>query len=267
MKRFCHLLGLVVLCLLVPGVTHADVVEVPTQQVDVIEHLGEKLPLDVFVTDQHGRRAPLAEQFQKGRPVLLSLVYYDCPSLCDMVSQGLVRSMSSLDLELGKDYDALTLSFDPKDTVEAAVAKRNTFIQALNLTDSPAVWPFFTAEASVIQKVTEAVGFKYAPVPGSRDMAHAAVVFVLAPDGTLSRYLYGVSFPPRDLRLALVEASAGKIGTTLDRVLLRCYRYDPASRRYAFFISSYIRIGGLVILLLVGGLLYRLWRRELQANA
>jgi len=266
MKRLCHLLALVV-CLLATRVSHAEAVELPSAQVDVIEHLGEKIPLDVLVTDQNGRQVPLGERFNQGRPVLLSLVYYECPSLCDMVSQGLVRSMRSIDLELGKDYDAVTLSFDPQDTVQAAVAKRKTFIRALNVTDSPAVWPFFTADASTIQKLTEAVGFQYAPVPGSRDMAHAAVVFVLAPDGTLSRYLYGVSFPPRDLRLALVEASAGKIGTTLDRVLLRCYRYDPASRRYAFFISSYIRIGGLVILLLVGGLLYRLWRREMRANA
>jgi len=266
MTRPCHLPLLLLLCLLT-HVARAEVVELPNAQVDVVEHLGEKIPLDVLVTDQNGRRAPLAEHFGQGRPVLLSLVYYECPSLCGLVSQGLVKAMAAIDLEVGRDYEALTLSFDPKDTVEAAHLKRSIFLRALNVTDSTAAWPFLTADASAIQKVTDAVGFKYAPVPGSRDMAHAAVVFVLAPDGTLSRYLYGVSFPPRDLRFALVEASAGKVGTTLDRVLLRCYRYDPATRRYAFFISNYIRIGGLVILLFAGGLLYRLWRRELRSSA
>lgn len=266
MRGMCHLAFLLTL-LLLTGVTRAEAIDVPSAKVDVIERLGEKLPLDVTVTDQNGRRVPLSDYFHRERPVLLSLVYYECPSLCDLVSQGLVRAMRSVDLELGRDYDALTLSFDPQDSSSGARAKRVSFLRALNVGSAAPVWPFLTADESVIQKITEAVGFRYAPVPGSRDIAHAAVVFVLTPDGTLSRYLYGVEFPPRDLRLALVEASAGKVGTAFDRVLLRCYRYDPATRRYAFFLSTYIRVGGLVILLCAGWLLYRLWRRELRVRA
>lgn len=244
----------------------ADVIVSPTQEVDVIEHLGEKLPLDIVLTDDRGRSAPLREHFGKERPVLLSLVYYECPMLCSLVSQGLVRAMRTLDLELGRDYDAVTVSFDPADTVDAAAKKRTGFLEALDRHDSDQVWPFFVAKPEAIQELTDAVGFGYVPVPGSRELAHAAVVFVVSPDGTLSRYLYGVDFPSRDLRLALVEASAGKVGTTLDRVLLRCYRYDPATRRYALFISTYLRAGGLLILLVAGTILYRMWRRELNST-
>lgn len=265
MRALCQL-AVVVVTLLVTGLARAEAMEVPSAKVDVIERLGERIPLDVLVTDQNGRRAFLREYFHRDRPVLLSLVYYECPSLCDLVSQGLVRAMRSVNLELGRDYDALTLSFDPQDSTSSARAKRVSFLRALNVASSTPLWPFLTADEDVIKKVTDAVGFQYAPVPGSRDIAHAAVVFVLTPDGTLSRYLYGVEFPPRDLRLALVEASAGKVGTAFDRVLLRCYRYDPATRRYAFFLSAYIRVGGLVILLGAGALLYRMVRRELRAR-
>lgn len=244
----------------------ADVVNSPNRDIDVIEHLGEKIPLDIVLSDNQGRVSTLGEYFGKERPVILSLVYYECPMLCSLVSQGLVRSMRSIDLELGRDYDAVTVSFDPGDTVQAAATKRTGYLEALDRHDSEAIWPFFVAKPEAIQRLTDAVGFKYVPVPGSRDLAHAAVIFVLSPDGTLSRYLYGVEYSPRDLRLALVEASAGKVGTTLDRVLLRCYRYDPATRRYALFISTYLRMGGVVILLVAGGLLYRMWRRELRAN-
>lgn len=244
----------------------ADVIVSPNQEVDIVEHLGEKLPLEIVLTDEQGRSSSLREHFGKERPIILSLVYYECPMLCSLVSQGLVRAMRNLDLELGRDYDAVTISFDPADSSEAAAKKRTGYLEALDRHDSDRVWPFFVAKPEAIQKLTDAVGFRYTPVPGSRELAHAAVVFVVSPDGTLSRYLYGVDFPPRDLRLALVEASAGRVGTTLDRVLLRCYRYDPATRRYALFISTYLRAGGVLILLVAGTILYRMWRRELKTN-
>lgn len=236
-------------------------------EVDVIERLGERLPLRLTVTDEQGRRRPLSDYFGNERPVIVSLVYYECPSLCTLVSRGLVRALRSLDLALGSDYDAVTLSFDPADTVEAASAKRRGYLEALDREASEPVWPFLTADAETIREITDTLGFRYSPVPNSRELAHAAVVFVLSPDGTISRYLYGVEFPLRDMRLALVEASAGKIGTSFDRILLRCYRYDPKSRRYALFITTYLRIGGALILLVATGFLYRLWRRDRRGQS
>lgn len=247
-----------------PRAALADMAAQPEPEIDVIEHLGETLPLGIEFTDDKGERGKLGDHFGRGRPVVVSLVYYECPTLCSLISRALVRSMRSLTLELGRDYDALTISFDPSDSPRAASEKRRGYLEAMDRDAADPVWPFLTGNADSIRQITDALGFRYSPVPGSRDLAHAAVVFIVSPDGVLSRYLYGVDFPVRDLRLALVEASAGKVGTTIDRVLLRCYRYDPASRRYALFISTYLRTGGVVILLIVGGVLYRMWRRELR---
>lgn len=242
----------------------AELVQLPNQEVDIIEHLGDHLPLDLRFVDQNGEERALQEYFKEGRPVIVSLVYYECPMLCSLISGGLVRAMRALDFQIGKDYEAITVSFDPADTTEGATLKRREYLKPLELEEATSAWPFLKGDAEEIQKLTDTLGFRYAPVPGSRELAHAAVVFILAPDGKLTRYLYGVDFPVRDLRLALVEASNGRVGTTLDRVLLRCYRYDPSSRRYALFISTYLRAGGVLILLAAGALIYRMWRKELR---
>lgn len=266
--RLFALLALLFFVSLAPSPRASEATPPPVgPEVDVVEHLGERLPLDLSVTDERGNRRRLGDYFTKGRPVIFSLVYYECPTLCALVSRGLVRAMRAVDLSLGRDYDAITLSFDPADTVEAASAKRRGYLEALDRESSDPVWPFLTADAPTIRDLTDALGFRYSPVPGSRDLAHAAVVFVLSPDGTISRYLYGVDFPIRDMRLALVEASAGKVGTSFDRILLRCYRYDPESRRYALFITSYLRTGGALILLGFVALSYRLWKRDRRAQS
>lgn len=232
------------------------------EEVDVIEHLGDKVSLNLTFIDHDGNPRRLGDYFVKDRPVVLALVYYECPMLCSLVSRSLVRAMRSVGLDLGRDYEAITVSFDPADAPKAAALKRGGYLEALDRHGADPVWPFLVGNTDSIKRLTDELGFRYSPVPGSRELAHAAVVFVLSPEGTISRYLYGVDFPPRDLRLALVEASAGRVGTSFDRVLMRCYRYDPVQRRYALFVSNYMRAGGVLTLLIAGGLLFRMWRRE-----
>lgn len=239
----------------------------PVDRVDIVEHLGAKLPLDAEFRDSTGAFRPLSSYLSSGRPVVLSFAYFDCPMLCSLLLNGLTRSMQTMDLKLGRDYDALTVSFDPADDFRVAAKKRHGYLQELDVADGVPVWPFLTGQPDPIRRLTDALGFRYAPVPHSRELAHAAAIYVITPDGDVSRYLYGVEFPVRDLKLAIVEASAGRVGSSFDRLLLRCYRYDPASRRYALFVASYFRVAGVVILALVGGLIFRLWRRELSSSS
>lgn len=256
----------VALPLLASPKARADPEPAPLEQVDIVERLGAKLPLDAEFRDTTGAWRPLSSYLAAGRPVVLSFAYFDCPMLCSLVLSGLTRAMRQLGLKLGRDFDALTVSFDPADDFRVAAKKRRGYLQELDFTDSGPVWPFLTGQPDSIRRLTDALGFRYAPVPHSREFAHAAAIYVITPDGEVSRYLYGVSFPARDLKLAIVEASAGRVGSSFDRLLLRCYRYDPASRRYALFVSGYFRVAGVVVLALVGGTIFRFWRRELASS-
>jgi protein SCO1/2 len=233
-------------------------------EVDVVEHLGAKVPRDLSFVDSRGRSVRLGDYLDRGRPVVLTLVYFECPMLCGTVLSGLVKSLSSAGLVAGRDADLLTVSFDPADEPQGAERRRRHYLQALGAPDTGPLWPFLTGAQTDIAALAEAVGFRYARVRRSSEFAHAAVVFVLTPDGTLSRYLYGFETPPRDLALALVEASAGKTGRTIDRFLLHCYRYDPASRRYGLYVAGFLRTGGLIVFAALAAGLAVLWRRELH---
>lgn len=265
MSRACLVLLVAALALVATPGARADAVPPPLEKVDIVEHLGAKLPLDAELRDPSGAWRPLSSYLSNGRPVVLSLAYFDCPMLCSLLLRGLTRTMRSMDLKLGRDYDALTVSFDPSDDIRVAAEKRRGYLQELDLPDTAPVWPFLTGQPDSIRRLTDALGFRYTPVPHSREFAHAAAIYVIEPDGTVSRYLYGVEFPVRDLKLAVIEASAGRVGSSFDRILMRCYRYDPASRHYALFISTYFRIAGVVILAVFGFFLFRFWRRELGA--
>lgn len=232
------------------------------QNVDIDEHLGAQLPLDLSFKDQAGQSVRLADYANLGRPILLVLAYYRCPMLCSMVLAGAEQAVRKAGWRPGIDFNAITVSFDPTEGPREAAEKRRGFTHAIGLPYADPAWPFLTGPIESIRALTAAVGFRYKYDPDTNQFAHAAAIFVLTPSGTISRYLYGVTFEPRDLRLALVEAAAGRAGPTLDRVLLRCFRYNPASRRYELFIASWFRIGGLLVLAAVGIPLLRFWRRE-----
>jgi protein SCO1/2 len=212
-------------------------------------------------TDQNGRKVRLGDYLSDGKPALLVMAYYRCPMLCGLVLRGAVEGMKALDYKLGERYHAITVSFDPRERPEAAAQKRAVTLSALGMPGTEE-WPFLVGEASASRALADELGFRYAYDPRTDQYAHPAAVFALTPDGRISRYLYGTDFSARDLRLALLEASQGKIGSIVDRVIMTCYRYDPASRKYGPFIVGFFRLGSVLILLSVGGLLGVLWTRE-----
>jgi protein SCO1/2 len=238
------------------GIPDALPAPAPLAGVEIVERIGQTIPLDVELQDSTGRGIRLREALRGGRPVLLTLAYTRCPMLCDVVVQGLIGALRSLDLRLGRDYDALTISFDPTEEVAAAARKRRTYLEALGRDAQEEVWPFLVGSAEAIHVLTDGLGFVVRAVPRSREIAHPAAAFILTPDGRISRVLQGVGTPARDLRLALVEASAGRTGRTIDRLLLHCYRYDPATHRYGLYVAGVLRGGALVILLSATALLF-----------
>jgi len=239
------------------------------ENVDVVEHIGTQLPLDLPLRDSHGTQMKLGDALHPGRPAILSLVYYDCPMLCSLVQSGLVAGLAKTGWTIGKDYDLLTVSFNPADKMAAAQEKRRGYLQALGATDLGDLWPFFTADPSRPdgpKALAETVGFHFNWDADTKTFAHPAAVYVLTPEGKISRYLYGVEFPQSQLRLALTEAGGGKVGSSFEKFLLTCYHYNPASRRYALFITNYFRVGGGILMLLVGGLVGLLLWRETRRS-
>jgi protein SCO1/2 len=233
------------------------------QQVGIDQRIGQRIPLDLIFRDETGRSVPLRNYFGN-RPVVLTLVYYQCPMLCSEVLNGVVGGLLPLKLNVGRDFDIVTISFDPRDTPAVATEKRDTYLRRYGRAGADKGWHFLTGEASAIEALTKAVGFRYAWDPTIQQYAHASGIMVLTPDGRLSRYLYGVEYTPKDLRLALVDSSEGKVGNVVDQVLLYCYHYDPATGKYGAVVTNMLRLGGALTLLLLGGFLAVAWRRELR---
>jgi protein SCO1 len=233
------------------------------QQVGIDQRIGQQLPLDHVFRDETGRSVPLGHYFS-GRPVLLALVYYQCPMLCSQVLNGLVSSLLPLKLKVGRDFDVVTVSFDPRDTPAEATQKRDLYLRRYSRAGAEKGWHFLVGDATVIAELTKAVGFRYAWDPKIQQYAHLSGIMIATPDGRLSRYFYGIEYAPKELRLALVESSQGKLGNLVDQVMLYCYHYDPATGKYGAMVMNMLRLGGGLTLLIVGGLLALAWRRELR---
>ena len=231
------------------------------QQVRFDQRLGQQVPLDLRFSDEHGRNVTLGEFFGHG-PVILTLAYYRCPMLCTQVLNGLVRSLRILPLELGKDYQAITVSIDPGDTTALAGSKHEQYEVVYGRAGAEHGWHFLTGKEPEIQVLAQAVGFDYAYDPGSQQFAHASGIIMLTPEGVVSQYSYGVSFRERDLRLGLVQASSNRIGSVIDQVLLYCYRYDPHTGRYGLLISRTLTISGVLTVGALGLMLFVLFRKE-----
>ncbi|MFL5299391.1 MAG: SCO family protein [Anaeromyxobacteraceae bacterium] len=237
------------------------------QDVDIEEKLGAAVPLDGRFTAEDGAAVRLGDLVvKKDRPTVLALVYYNCPMLCGLVLKGLSRAMKESGLALGQDYDAVTLSFDPRDTVKLAAERQRGYLQAVGRPEAAPAWRFLVGAEPDIKAVTGSVGFRYAYDERTRQYAHAAALVVLTPDGRVSRYLYGIEYPAKDLRLAVVEAAQGRVGTSFDRLLLTCYRYDPASRTYQPYVLGFVRITMLGVLGALAIMLGVFWRRELKGR-
>ncbi len=237
---------------------------------DVTEHLGQRLPLELGFTDSHDRPTRLGDLFDGTHPVLLVLAYYECPQLCSLVLDGAVAAMAKLEswgFKLGAQYRVATISFDATERTDQAARKQASVVRKLDHGDD--AWPFLVGNAASVRALTDRLGFKFLRDSRTGNIAHTAVVFVISPDGTIARYLYGTDYPPRDLKLALLEASDGKTGSFGDKIMMRCFQYDANSRRYGLFISRFMKIGGLLIflvVLLVLAVLLRQDRRRARAE-
>ncbi len=224
------------------------------------QRLDAQVPLDIRLRDEAGREVRLGDYFGD-KPVLLSLAYYTCPMLCTLHLEGLARSLKPLSMSVGKEFTVLTVSFDPRDTPERAAEKKQHTLARYDRPGAERGWHFLTGDAEQIAALTEAVGFRTQYDEQRGEYAHPAGIVLLTADGRVSRYLFGIDLAPRDLRLALVETAERKIGSLVDQVLLFCFHYDPAMGRYSGIALSSVRIGGILTVLalvgLIGGALLR----------
>ena len=230
-------------------------------QVRIDQKLDEQVPLDIPFLDAQARPVTLGQYFGK-RPVILALVYYECPMLCTQVLNGLVSSLEVLKFNPGQDFDVLVVSFDPGETPGLARDRKASYLERYNRPGTEGGWHFLTGKQDAITKLTDAVGFRYAYDPKIDQFAHPAVIMLLTPGGKVSRYFYGIEYAPRDLRLGLVEASQDKIGTAVDQALLLCYHYDPEQGKYGLAIMNLIRLGGVLTLIALGGFIFLALRRD-----
>jgi len=228
--------------------------------------LNAQMPLDLPFRDEAGRSVQFRDYFGK-RPVLLALVYYGCPMLCDQTEQGVVGALRMLSFNPGRDYEVVFVSFDPRESPDMAAQKKEVAMTHFRRPETASGWHFLTGSKESVDAITKGADFRYSYDEKSGLFAHAAGIMLLTPDGRISRYFYGVEYPARDLRLGLVDASAGKIGTPIDRALLFCYHYDPSTARYSSSILAIIRLGGVLTMLalVVGFLVFRRRDRHLAA--
>ncbi len=231
------------------------------KDVGIDQKLNQQVPLDLTFRDETGKTVQLRQYFGQ-KPVLLSLVYFNCPMLCTQVLNGMEASMKGLPMDAGNEFNAISVSIDPSDKPVLAAVKQQMYVGMYGRPNGAQGWHFLTGDEEQIKKLANAVGFRYAYDPDSKQFAHASAIMVLTPDGKLSKYFYGIQYSPRDLRLGLVEASARKIGTPVDAILLFCYHYDPHTGKYGLLISRLIQAGGLLTVLAIGSIMLILFRRE-----
>lgn len=237
----------------------ASVLPAALRNIGVDQKLNEQVPLNLVFHDEAGQDAPLASYFGS-RPVVLAMVYYQCPMLCTQILNGLVTSLRYMTLESGQDFEVIAVSIDPTETPALAAKKKAEYVR--RYAKGSAGWHFLTGAEPQIKQLASAVGFRYAYDPKTKQYAHASAIMVLTPTGRLSRYFYGIEYSPRDLRLGLVEASENKIGTPVDQVLLYCYHFDPSTGKYSAIVMNIVRLAGLLTLLIFGPLLIWLWRSD-----
>ncbi len=230
-------------------------------KVGIDQKLDSQVPLDLSFRDETGRTVRLADYFGK-KPVVLSLVYYECPMLCTQVLNGAVAAFKVLNFTIGDEYEVITVSFNPKEPAGLAAQKKSTYIAKYGRPEGADGWHFLVGDQPSIDALAESVGFRYTFDEASQQYVHASALMVLTPEGRVSKYFYGIEFPPKDLRLGLVDASGGGIGNPVDQVLLYCFHYDPHSGRYSMIVMNVLRLAAAATILLVGGFMVVMWGRD-----
>jgi protein SCO1/2 len=266
------------LALVVPSTAFAQIAQTPPelQHVGVSEHLDQPLPLDTVFRDQTGKTVKLGDVFDGKRPVVLTFAYHSCPVLCGMVLNNEAQGLKGVDQLLGNDYQAVTISIDPNETLEKTAAKRHAILTEYGrLQTAPGVplaqsfngvWPFLVGDEKSIAAVENAAGFESQYDPEQKQWAHPSVVMVVTPDGKMARYLYGLEFSPNDLRLALLEAKKGHSISTIEQIILYCYHYDPKGGKYVLVAMRVMQVGGGAVAVILFTVLAILWSRELRKS-
>ena len=245
--------------------SHAQVTDfTPTelQKIDVVEQLGDSISLDLVFTDENGKEAMLSQFFNQGKPVIIILAYYRCPMLCSLVLNGYTNAAKDLSFLPGQDYSILTISIDPRETYDLALAKKQNYLKNFNKPGVETGWTWCVSQEKQVKQLADDLGFIYFYDKDKDQYAHPAVLHILTPEGKISRYLYGIEFNPNDLKLSLLEASKGLIGNSVDKLLLYCFHYDPNSRGYVVFAGNIMKLGGVVTLIVLSLFLGILWIRE-----
>ncbi len=230
------------------------------KNVGILQNLNEQIPADLTFRDEAGKTVQLGDYFGK-KPMILNLVYYQCPMLCGEVLSGLTSALGVLKFDVGKEFDVLTVSFDPKDTPEIATLKKAEYLKRYKRAGAEQGWHFLVGSQASIDALTKAAGFQYQYDPKTGQFAHSTAIMILTPQGKIAQYYYGVEFAPKDLRLGLIQASSNKIGNVVDEVLLYCYHYDPNTGKYGAVITRILRLSGAATILLMGIFLGILIRR------
>jgi protein SCO1/2 len=252
-----------------PAVQTSNGLPETLKKVGIEQRLGETLPFDTVFKDENGREVKLGEYFSKGRPVVLALVYYECPMLCNQVLNGLTGSMKGVSLDAGKDFDVVAISFDARenDTPELAKNKKASYVERYGRPGTEEGFHFLTGTQESIDAVTKTVGFSYEWDDKSNQFAHASAVIIANPNGKLSRYLYGIDYSPKDLKFGIIDSADNKIGSAADQLLLYCYHYDPSTGKYGFAVLRAMRIGGIATILGMGLMGFVFWRRNKKKAA
>lgn len=235
------------------------------KNVGIEQHLDAQVPPDLAFVDDAGRTVRLGDYFGS-KPLILNLVYYNCTMLCGEELAGLTGALKAVKFDIGKEFDIVTVSFNPQETPAIAAAKKKDYVARYGRLGAAAGWHFLTGPPESINALAKTVGFQYQYDPKTNQYAHATAIMVLTPQGRISRYFYGVEFAPKDLRMGLVEASQEKIGNPVDQVLLYCYHYDPATGKYGAVISNILRLGGALTIVMLGAMLFILIRLDRAAT-
>jgi protein SCO1 len=252
--------------ILVPPFVSAGQTPVPAPDVTIEQRLNEQVPLDLLFRDESGRAVELREYFGH-KPVILVLAYYRCPRLCSVVLNSLTESLRGIDYEIGDQFTVVTVSFDAREKPELAAAKKAAYVELYGWRGAAEGWHFLTGDETSIKPLADAVGFRYTFDPKTDQFAHSSGIMILTPEGKISRYFYGVTYLPRDLRFGLEDAAAGNIGAPVTRPLrLLCFAYDPATGKYTLMTMRLVRLSGLLTVVVLGGFLVRAWRRKEPAS-
>jgi protein SCO1/2 len=244
----------------------ANEVPKPLEEVGIDARQGSKVDLNLSFTDHNGQKLTLKDLLSDGKPMLLSLAYYSCPSLCNFHLNGLNDAFRKMPKALGEEFRLVVVSIDPSEKPELAKAKRQSYVEAYGREDQAQGWHFLTGEEASIRALAQAVGFKYRWDENQKQWAHAAAAMAISPDGTISRYHYGITFDPKVLRLSMIEASQGQVGSVVDKLILYCFHFDPQANKYVLAAFNVMRVGGLLIVLVLGAFLLPFWTRNSKAS-